>query len=437
MPARSRAAPPLGDADALRDHLKDALDHWFSGTRGWSPAIDVVRRPGELLVPADVPGSKSQDLRTAVEGAALTIAGARDDLDAGKGRATSAGSASLVPLVDPARIEAKLEDDLLELTVPPSGRVRPGAGPDQTERMSDSPNGTKASEEREEDARRTRPSPDRRRRWRRPHRVDAARPPGGGPPPGQRAAGYLGLPKAHVLNQRAMEVLEDCGVADAIAERSTPASQMAATAYYAGFAGAGSGRAADRPAGVLGGRRRERDLACGEPVAPAQPPADPARADPEGRRGAALAGPDPLQPRAARARAGRGRRARVVRDNGTGEEYRGALRVPARRGRRAACAPARSAWTYEGLGVVTETATLHVTADFSRWARDPDVLIRWIASPQAGDADRHGPDGARALGTRLGGVGHPPELPGGRPRAQSDEQVEADVQGGDRPVDRR
>src|SRR4029453_9960961 len=45
------------------------------------------------------------------------------------------------------------------------------------------------------------------------------------------------LPKAHVLNQRAMEILEDCGVAEEIAERSTPANQMAATAYYAGFAG--------------------------------------------------------------------------------------------------------------------------------------------------------------------------------------------------------
>ena len=39
---------------------------------------------------------------------------------------------------------------------------------------------------------------------------------------------------------------------------------------------------------------------------------------------------------------------------------------------------------YEGLGVVTQTATLHVSADFSRWAKDPDVLIRWIYSPQAG-----------------------------------------------------
>jgi len=45
------------------------------------------------------------------------------------------------------------------------------------------------------------------------------------------------LPKVHVLNQRAMEVLEDVGVAGAIAERSTPPEQMAATAFYAGFAG--------------------------------------------------------------------------------------------------------------------------------------------------------------------------------------------------------
>ena len=47
------------------------------------------------------------------------------------------------------------------------------------------------------------------------------------------------LPKAHVLNQRAMEVLDDAGVAAAIAARSTPAEQMAATAFYAGFAGPG------------------------------------------------------------------------------------------------------------------------------------------------------------------------------------------------------
>ena len=45
------------------------------------------------------------------------------------------------------------------------------------------------------------------------------------------------LPKAHVLNQRALEVLDDVGVAEAIAQRSTPAAQMVATAFYAGLAG--------------------------------------------------------------------------------------------------------------------------------------------------------------------------------------------------------
>ncbi len=38
------------------------------------------------------------------------------------------------------------------------------------------------------------------------------------------------------LNQRAMDVLEDCGDADAIAARGTPVAQMA-TAYYVGVAG--------------------------------------------------------------------------------------------------------------------------------------------------------------------------------------------------------
>ena len=61
------------------------------------------------------------------------------------------------------------------------------------------------------------------------------------------------LPKAHVLNQRAMEILEDVGAAGEIARRGTPAQNMAATAFYAGFAGPSDGvRAPPRAAGVLG-----------------------------------------------------------------------------------------------------------------------------------------------------------------------------------------
>ena len=52
------------------------------------------------------------------------------------------------------------------------------------------------------------------------------------------------LPKAHVLNQRTMEILGDVGVAETIYTRGTPLEQMKATAWYAGFAGEqdGAGR---------------------------------------------------------------------------------------------------------------------------------------------------------------------------------------------------
>ena len=105
------------------------------------------------------------------------------------------------------------------------------------------------------------------------------------------------LPKAHVLNQRAMEVLDDVGVAGAIAERSTPAGQMAATAFYAGFAGPGPdyGRRLARLE-CWGADGADDELAGGEPVASAEPAADPPRAAAEGAGRGALAGADPLRP---------------------------------------------------------------------------------------------------------------------------------------------
>src|SRR5271166_5841940 len=45
------------------------------------------------------------------------------------------------------------------------------------------------------------------------------------------------LPKAHVLNQRAMEIFEEVGVAARILEKSTPAENMRATAWYSGVTG--------------------------------------------------------------------------------------------------------------------------------------------------------------------------------------------------------
>ena len=62
------------------------------------------------------------------------------------------------------------------------------------------------------------------------------------------------LPKAHVLNQRAMEIFTEVGVAPEIYTRSTPAQNMRATGWYAGLAGPHDGETESNPKpGTVGG----------------------------------------------------------------------------------------------------------------------------------------------------------------------------------------
>ena len=84
------------------------------------------------------------------------------------------------------------------------------------------------------------------------------------------------LPKAHVLNQRTTEILDDAGVAHEIAARSTPAANMAASAFYAGLTGSTNDHG--RQIAKLecwGAGTDESTLALGERMATAQPAADP------------------------------------------------------------------------------------------------------------------------------------------------------------------
>ena len=233
------------------------------------------------------------------------------------------------------------------------------------------------------------------------------------------------LPKAHVLNQRSMEVLDDAGVADAIAEHSTPAEQMAATAFYAGFAGpdADYGRTLVRLESWGAGGDDEFWRAA-SPWRQLNLPQ--IRLEPLMKARA-----DELSP--GRIRFNHELIAleqdddgvlATIRDKESGREYTVGCEylVGADGGRRIA---SLIGVEYEGLGVVTQTATLHVSADFSRWANDPDVLLRWIYSPQAGTLvvmvpmgpERWGPDSEEWVIHLNYPVG----------TAETDEQVEADA----------
>ncbi len=179
------------------------------------------------------------------------------------------------------------------------------------------------------------------------------------------------LPKAHVLNQRAMEVLEDAGVAEAIAERSTPAAQMAATAYYAGLAGPdpdygrrlarlecwGAGGADQHWSAASSWRQLNLPQIRLEPLLKARAEElSPGRI----RFGHELVA---LEQDSEGVRA-------TIRDHAAGRSYVVGCQylLGADGGRRVA---GLAGVAYEGLGVVTQTATLHVSADFSPWAKTP------------------------------------------------------------------
>jgi 2,4-dichlorophenol 6-monooxygenase len=233
------------------------------------------------------------------------------------------------------------------------------------------------------------------------------------------------LPKAHVLNQRTMEILEDCGVAHEIAERSTPAEQMAATAYYAGFAGPDCGRRIARLESWGAGGENEQWRAAS---AWRQLNLPQIRLEPILKGGAERLSPGRIRfnHELLELYQDDDGVTALVRDNGTGESYsvRCDYLLGADGGRRVA---GQIGVTYEGLGVVTQTATLHVSADFSRWASDRDVLIRWILCPETGTMVVMVPMGPTRWGPESEEWVIHVNYPADDPRAQSDEQVEADV----------
>jgi len=99
-----------------------------------------------------------------------------------------------------------------------------------------------------------------------------------------------------------------------------------------------------------------------------------------------------------------------IRDCASGREYvvRCRYLIGADGGRRV---PSLIGVGYDGLGVITQTATLHVSADFSSCAPDPDVLIRWIFSPQA-VLSWSWSKWARSVGAGVGGMGSSSQLLG-------------------------
>lgn len=93
----------------------------------WLPDIDVFEREGKIVVRADLPGMKREDIQVSVEGDMLTIRGHREQEKEVKEedyycceRSTGEFSRTmrLPEGVGVEVVEAKYEDGLLEVTIP-------------------------------------------------------------------------------------------------------------------------------------------------------------------------------------------------------------------------------------------------------------------------------------------------------------------------------
>jgi 2,4-dichlorophenol 6-monooxygenase len=239
--------------------------------------------------------------------------------------------------------------------------------------------------------------------------------------------GTSDLPKAHVLNQRTMEIFDDAGVSAEVARRGTPARHMSTTAYYAGFAGPSEeyGRRIARLECWGAGGADENWRAASPWIQQNLPQI---RLEPILRRQAEDLSPGSIrfQHELLGLEQDEDGVTAHVRDHGAHRDYcvRSQYLIGADGGRRVA---GEIGVRYEGLGVVAQTATLHVSADFSRLAPDPDVLIRWILSPQSGVVVVMVPMGPERWGPESEEWVIHLNYPVDDPRAQSDEKIEADV----------
>ena len=187
-----------------------------------------------------------------------------------------------------------------------------------------------------------------------------------------------------MLNQRAMEILDDVGVADEIYARGTPPENMRRTAFYAGFAGPipTHGRRIARME-CWGAGGTDTDWVAASPCAQTNLPQ--IRLEPilkRARRGA-RARARALPPRAHRPRAGRPTASPRPSRPGRRRRVHGARRATCSPATAAARSAACSASRWRARAASPTMCSMHMSADLSQWARDDDVLIRWIWMPRA------------------------------------------------------
>jgi 2,4-dichlorophenol 6-monooxygenase len=234
------------------------------------------------------------------------------------------------------------------------------------------------------------------------------------------------LPKAHVLNQRTMEILADVGVAEEIYRIGTPPHQMALTGFYAGFAGhPDAGRCLARLE-AWGAGGADPDYVQASPYLATNLPQ--IRLEPVLRRRAEELAPGRVRfhhELVSFTQDDEGVNA-VVRDLDSDTTYTVTAAYLL------ACDGGRTVGPslgieMEGIRQAGREVSIHMTSDLSGWAGDPEVLIRWIWVPHQGTLAVLVPMGPTRWGPESEEWVFHLNYPFEDPRALDDAKVEADM----------
>jgi HSP20 family protein len=119
---------PFAELGELRTRFDRLFDEWLDGhERAWTPAIDVVRDDGHLVVHADLPGIKPEEVKIEVEDDILTIFDEHKETTERTDKhyvrrerryGSFRRSMALPPGVDATKVKAQTRDGVVEVTIP-------------------------------------------------------------------------------------------------------------------------------------------------------------------------------------------------------------------------------------------------------------------------------------------------------------------------------
>ncbi len=118
---------PFADLADLRERLDRAFGEIADGDRAWAPRIDLVREKDRMVLRADLPGIKPEEVEITVEDGILHVSGKHEESKEEKAKhylrrerryGSFSRSLALPDGVDPERIEAGFSDGVLEVTIP-------------------------------------------------------------------------------------------------------------------------------------------------------------------------------------------------------------------------------------------------------------------------------------------------------------------------------